>query len=300
MKTISIITNMERDTNLEYTKELAECIDAMGGKVRTSQELAGRIGTGEPCKDDESVLDCSDLVVCLGGDGTFLKAARRIYRKNIPILGINLGNLGFLTEIDKDDIKNAMKHIFSGDFKIEERMMLEVEIYKSGSPKIEDVALNDAVISRGAISRILHVKTYINDVFVDSFPADGLIVSSPTGSTAYTLSAGGPIVEPDTELIIVTPICPHILYSRSFITKADSIVSAVVDESFMHSAMVTIDGQEGYEIRGGDYMKVRKSKHTIKLVRINSRNFFNILRAKIYYRGENLRKDEIQQTCENS
>jgi Predicted sugar kinase len=294
------MTNMERDPNYTYTKKLAESIVALGGIVKINKEIAATIGTGEPCENDESVLECSDMVISLGGDGTFLKAARKIYGKNIPILGINLGNLGFLTEIDRDEIKKAVWHIMNDEFHIEERMMLEVEIIKAGCTVIKDVALNDAVVSRGAISRILHVKTYINDVFVDSFPADGLIVSSPTGSTAYTLSAGGPIVEPDTELIIVTPICPHILYSRSFITKADSVVSAVVDEGFMHNAMVTVDGQEGYEIRGGDSMRVRKSKHTIKLVKINSRNFFNILRAKIYYRGENLRKDEVQQTCENS
>lgn len=292
MKIISIITNLDRDLDLRYTKELAEYILMLGGKVRIDRETAAEIGIGEPC-DDDRLLDCSDMVVCLGGDGTFLKAARKIHTKNIPILGINLGNLGFLTEVDRNEIKDAAERIFKNEYKIEERMMLEVEINSAGKPLIRDYALNDAVISRGAISRILHVKTYINDVFVDLFPADGLIVSSPTGSTAYTLSAGGPIVEPDTDVMIITPICPHILYSRSFITKADSTVKAVVDESFIHNAMVTVDGQEGYEIKGGDSMKVRKSEYTIKLVRINSRNFFNILRAKIYYRGENLRKDEV-------
>ena len=300
MRRIGVITNLEKDADLTHTRELANCIISMGGQVKLTSEMADIIGMGEPCPDDDAVLDCSDMVVCLGGDGTFLKAARKIYKKDIPILGINLGNLGFLTEIDKNAIHHAMEHIFRGDYQIEERMMLEVEINKTGFDVVTEAALNDAVISRGAISRILHVKTYINDVFVDSFPGDGLIVSSPTGSTAYSLSAGGPIVEPDTDLIIITPICPHILYSRSFITKAGSTVTAIVDENFKHNAMVTIDGQEGYEIRGGDSVKVRKSKYAIKLVRINSRNFFNILRAKIYYRGESLRKDEIHQACENT
>ncbi len=300
MRKIGIITNLEKDAELRYTRELAECIISMGGQVKLTSEAADIIGIGESCLDDDAVTDCSDMVVCLGGDGTFLKAARKIYKKDLPILGINLGNLGFLTEIDKNAVHHAMEHIFRGEYQVEDRMMLEVEIHKSGCDTVKDVALNDAVISRGAISRILHVKTYINGVFVDSFPGDGLIVSSPTGSTAYSLSAGGPIVEPDTELIIITPICPHILYSRSFITKAESTVTAVVDENFQHNAMVTIDGQEGYEIRGGDSVLIRKSRHSIKLVRINSRNFFNILRTKIYYRGESLRRDEIQQTRENT
>ncbi len=299
MKTIGILTNLEKDLELKHTKQLAECILAKGGKVRLLSGIAAKIGIGEPCENDDSVVDCSDLVISLGGDGTFLKSARSVYMKEIPILGINLGNLGFLTEIDKDDIPHAVEHIFRGDYTVEERMMLDVAIHSAGRDVIHDVALNDAVISRGAISRILHVKTYINGIFVDSFPSDGLIVSSPTGSTAYCLSAGGPIVEPDTDLIIITPICPHILYSRSFITKADSTVSAVVDEDYQHNAMVTIDGQEGYEIRGGDSVSVKRSRFSIKLVRINTRNFFNILRTKIYYRGESLRKDEIQQTRKN-
>lgn len=297
---IGIITNLEKDPDLKHTSELASCVISMGGEAKLASEVSKIIGIGESCPDDDAVIESSDMVVCLGGDGTFLKAARRIYKKSIPILGINLGNLGFLTEIDKNEIPHAMEHIFKGEYKIEERMMLDVEIHKSGCDIIRDVALNDAVISRGAISRILHVKTYINDAFVDSFPGDGLIVSSPTGSTAYSLSAGGPIVEPDTDLIIISPICPHILYSRSFITKDTSTVTAVVDENFQHNAMVTIDGQEGYDIRGGDSVKISRSEHSIKLISINSRNFFNILRAKIYYRGESLRKDEIQQTRENT
>lgn len=296
MRRIGIITNLEKDAGLKHTGELAKSIISLGGQAVLPSPIAEALGMGEPCTDDDAVVESSDMIVCLGGDGTFLKAARRIYKKDMPILGINLGNLGFLTEIDKNAIHHAMEHISGGDYKVEERMMLKVEINRSGNDVINDVALNDAVISSGSISRILHVKTYINDVFVDSFPGDGLIVSSPTGSTAYTLSAGGPIVEPDTDLIIVTPICPHILYSRSIITKAESTVTAVVDENFQHNAMVTIDGQEGYKIRGGDFVRIKKSEHTIKLVRINTRNFFNILRTKIYFRGESLRKDEIQQT----
>jgi NAD+ kinase len=176
---------------------------------------------------------------------------------------------------------------------VEERMMLETSIIRDNKVIGRDTALNDIVISRGALSRILHVKTYINDVFVDMFPGDGLIVSSPTGSTAYSLSAGGPIVEPDIDLIIVSPICPHILYSRSFITAGDRKVKAVIDEAYSHKAMVTVDGQKGHEIRGGDIIEVKKSIHTIKLIRINPKNFYNILRSKIYFRGESLKNDEV-------
>jgi NAD+ kinase len=298
MKTIGIITNIDRDPDFQYTIQLADSVKRHGGIVRTDAELHARAGIGEPMSEDDIFDDC-DLVVCLGGDGTFLKVAKRVYSKGLPILGINLGNLGFLTEVDRNDIDLAIEQLFNNNYTIEERMMLEAVICRKGEAPIHDIGLNDAVITRGAISRIVHVKTYVNDVFVDSFPGDGLIISSPTGSTAYSLSAGGPIVEPDTNLLLITPICPHILYSRSFVTKADSVVRAVIDEDFKHNAIVALDGQEGHDIRGGDIVEVKRSPYTTKLVKMNSRNFFNILRAKIYYRGESLKKDEIQQTCQN-
>jgi NAD+ kinase len=293
MLKIGIIANVDRDIGFKYTRILADCISEMGGKICIQPNVFAHIGFGESYSDEEELYDNSDLIICLGGDGTFLKVVRKIHNRKLPILGINLGNLGFLTDVDRNDIKTAVGHIFKGEYSLEERLMLETVIKRNGNVIARDVALNDIVISRGAISRILHVKTYINDMFVDNFPGDGLIVSSPTGSTAYTLSAGGPIVEPDTDLIIVTPICPHILYSRSFITTGDRMVRAVVDEDFQHIAMVTVDGQAGYEVIGGDAVEVRKSEHTISLVRINSRNFFTILRTKIYYRGESLKGNEI-------
>lgn len=294
METIGIITNVDRDADFTYTKLLADSIVKRGGRVMMTDELSEKAGIGERCGDEEGVISHSELVVCLGGDGTFLKVARKVYMKELPILGINLGNLGFLTEVDRNDIDLAIDQLFNNKYKIEERMMLEAAICRKGEAPVYDIALNDAVITRGAVSRIIHVKTYINDVFVDSFPGDGLIVSSPTGSTAYSLSAGGPIVDPDTDLLLITPICPHILYSRSFVTNANSVVRAVVNEDFHHNAMVALDGQEGHEIRGGDIVEIKKSPYSIKLVRMNSRNFFNILRTKIYYRGESLKRDEIQ------
>jgi NAD+ kinase len=162
MKTIAIITNCEKDKQLIYTKILSKSILDRGGSVRLLSELSEATGTGEPCPDEDAVLDGSDMVIVLGGDGTFLKAARKVYRRGLPILGINLGNLGFLTEVDRNDIEDAVDHIFRGDFKIEERMMLEAVVKNAGRPEVSDVALNDVVITRGAISRLLHVKLYIN------------------------------------------------------------------------------------------------------------------------------------------
>ncbi len=294
MKRIGIITNSDKDFDYTYTRLLAESIIKRGGHAFMSDVLAEASGAGTGCGSDEDLVMCCDLLVCLGGDGTLLKAARRIYDKDLPIMGINLGNLGFLTEVDRSNIDTTIGQLFEDNYHIEKRMMLEAAVIRSGRETLTDVALNDVVITRGAAARILHLKAYINDMFVDTFPGDGLIISSPTGSTAYSLSAGGPIVEPDTDLMVVTPICPHILYSRSFITKSDSMVRAVVDEVSGHGAMVSFDGQEGHEMAGGDKVEVRKSKYSIKLVKMNTLNFFNILRSKIYYRGESLKKDEVQ------
>lgn len=294
MKKIGIITNSDKDTDYKYTRLVAESIKRHGGSALLSGGPAAASVAGTFCRSDEEVIESCDLLVCLGGDGTLLKVARRIYDKDLPIMGINLGNLGFLTEVDKNNIDTAIGQLFEGNYTLEKRMMLDAVIIRKGKEKVTDVALNDIVITRGATARILHVKVYINDMFVDVFPGDGLIISSPTGSTAYSLSAGGPIVEPDTDLMVVTPICPHILYSRSFITKSDSVVRAVVDEESGHGAIVSLDGQEGLEMTGGDLVEARKSNYSIKLVKMNNLNFFNILRSKIYYRGESLKRDEVQ------
>lgn len=293
MRRIGIITNEQKDRDLRFTRILVESIAANGGHVKIQSDIAGKLGIKDEKLDEEAVLSESDVMICLGGDGTFLKVSRKAHKKELPILGINLGTMGFLTEVEKKDIDEAIIHIINGKYEIETRIMLQAKVLRDGTLLGEDTALNDIVISRGALSRILHVKTYINNVFVDSFPGDGLIVSSPTGSTAYSLSCGGPIVEPDLDLIIVTPICPHILYTRSFITSGTRTVKVIVDESYSHTAMVTVDGQEGYEIRGGDIVEIRKAESTVKLIRINPRDFFSILRKKIYYRGENLRGNEI-------
>lgn len=292
MKTIGIIPNREKDVNFQYTRTLIDNIHRHGGKVILPADVAAELKTDDAVLQGKSDID-ADACICLGGDGTFLKMARDLHRKSIPMMGINLGNLGFLTEIDRNEIENAVNSIFEGNYTIEERMMLEVGIITDGKLTATDTALNDIVISRGAISRILHLKTYVDGVFVDSFPGDGIIISSPTGSTAYSLSAGGPIVEPDMQLMVVTPICPHILYSRSFVTSADKVVRVDVDEGFCHEAMVTVDGQKGYGIRGTDAIEVRKSAHSVRIIRMNSRNFFNILRTKIYYRGEGLKENEV-------
>lgn len=289
MLKIGIIANRDKDEGLKITSLLVKSIRSNGAEPVMADDLAADIGEELQNLHEDEVILKSHLMVCLGGDGTFLKCARKVFGKKIPILGVNLGNLGFLTEVDKNEIDPTVKRLVNGEFDIEERMMLETSIIRDNKEIMNDIVLNDVVISRGWMSRILHLKTYISDKFVDLYPGDGLIISTPTGSTAYSLSAGGPIVEPDVSLIIVTPICPHLLYSRSFITTGERVLKVLVAENNCHGAMVTVDGQNGYELMGGDNIITKKSSQCLKMVRLNDRNFFDVLRSKIYDRGEKIK-----------
>ncbi len=291
MKTIGFAVNRDKDINLKYTSELIRSINDNGGEVRLPMDVADILGFNAQGFPEEEIFSGSDLIISLGGDGTFLQAARKAMPNDIPMLGVNLGTLGFLAEIDKNGIQDAIRKLFNGEFSIEERMLLETSIINGEKAK-KDFALNDIVISRGALSRIVHVKAYINDLFVDSFPGDGLIISTPTGSTAYSLSAGGPIVEPDVDLIILTPICPHILYSRPIITTGERIVKITVDDNY-GNAMMTVDGQKGYNLASGDFIEINRSDRRLKIARVYSRNYFNVLHTKIYERGECFRRNEI-------
>ena len=290
MLKIGIIANRDKDEDFKYTRILIDSIKNNGASAFYSDEVAVQTGSEALNLSENELAGLSDIMICLGGDGTFLKVARSIVGINKPLLGVNLGRLGFLADVDKNDIDSAVKQLVAGDYRIDERMMLETTIIRENKAIAKGIVLNDVVVSRGAISRIIHLKTYINDSFMDLYPGDGLIISTPTGSTAYSLSAGGPLVEPDVDLIIATPICPHLLYSRSFITTGDRVVKVVVDENYQYEAMVTVDGQVGYEVIGGDVIVTKKSQQRFPMIRLNNkRNFFDVLRGKIYDRGESMK-----------
>jgi len=240
------------------------------------------------CTVEFANYECPDdatAIISIGGDGTFLSAARLAYPKDVPVVGINLGTLGFLTEIEPDDMEKKIQMIIDEDFQIENRMALNVVINIQGANPIENFALNDAVISKVSLSKILHLGLSINRQFIDVVSGDGIIVASSTGSTAYSMSAGGPIVEPDLNILLITPICPHALFSRPFITARDRVVKVEVDGS-SENAIATLDGKEGYDLSAGDFLEVSKASKTLKLIRLHDRNFYDILRSKIYKRGE--------------
>jgi NAD+ kinase len=222
-----------------------------------------------------------DLVFVLGGDGTLLGVARHLAVHKLPILGINLGNLGFLSEAEPEDLHSAVDRVLRGDYHLEQRMMIEASIIRNGQVIHENIALNDVGIAKGSFGRMITLSVFVDDMFVDKYSGDGLIVSTPTGSTAYSLSCGGPIVSPNINVILVTPICPHRLNSRPFLVQKNQSVR--VEVSATHNDMgVTIDGQVGYRVERNDTILIRKSQHFTTLIKWQERGFFDVLRQKLH------------------
>ncbi len=223
-----------------------------------------------------------DLGIILGGDGTLLHVAETAARHEVPVIGINLGNLGFLTELTEKEAKPALRAIIGGQVTMEMRSMLKVRLLRNGEPDDYRYALNDVVISKNAADRLLYLSTRADNDYITTYKADGLIVSTPTGSTAYSLSAGGPLVHPGLDTILVTPICPFMLSSRPIILPADKTISSILqaDESGA-AADVIVDGQKGWELRPGDTLEVAKAEHPLHLIVSTEKDYFAILRNKL-------------------
>lgn len=222
-----------------------------------------------------------DLIIVLGGDGSILSAARYCISSGIPILGINLGRLGYMTEMEADEIE-LLRRIFEDDYKIEEREMLDVSVYRKGNQMVfRASALNDAVISNGSVARMIDVELSEGDSVVTVYRADGLIFSTPTGSTAYSMSAGGPIIDPGMNCICVTPICPHVIGARPIIFSGDAVLGArnICDRE--KSLFLTLDGKMNFEIYRGDVVKIKKSTSVTRLIRLKERGFYDALRSKM-------------------
>jgi NAD+ kinase len=221
-----------------------------------------------------------DLIIVVGGDGTILRAARDLAHWEIPILGINVGHKGFLAEIEVEQMDRYLQYLLSGRYDYRERMMLEAIVRRGGKEQARHLALNDIVISRGPFSRIIKLDTYINGEYLESYSGDGIVVASPTGSTGYSLSAGGPIINPALELLIIIPICPHSLYNRAVIITGSESVELKVG-SGQSQAVLTADGQVGLTLEDNDAITVRRAAQKVKLVRFADNSFYRLLRQKL-------------------
>ena len=222
----------------------------------------------------------SDIVIVLGGDGTFLSVARLVKDYSIPIIGVNLGGLGFLTEVKLDEMYDILNDIFNGNYTINERMMLKASLYRGGEKISSYSVLNDVVINKGTLARIIELKTSVNDTFVTKYRADGLIVSTPTGSTAYSLAAGGPIIYPELNCIILTPICPHTLTNRPLVISGNDLITVELN-SLDNDVMITLDGQVGFSLRDEDVVKIEKDEKKTLIISSPKKNYFETLRNKL-------------------
>lgn len=281
-----IITNREKDTGLNLTRQIADYIKRAGktailSSVSTMQALADEVIS-------EGYFDCA---IVLGGDGTIIQTVYDLMTHDIPILGVNLGTLGFLAEIEQQNVYEALVRLFRDDYQIEERIMIEGEIVRSQKNQTNQInqisvfsALNDAVITRKGFSRIISLHIYVNDILVDKFKGDGVIISTPTGSTAYNLSAGGPIVSQGAAVMVITPICPHSLSPRSVVVSAEDTVRVVIGRSKKTQeaeASVSFDGRNEIDLGTDDAVIIKKSKHSTRLVKLNRSGIYEVLRSKL-------------------
>lgn len=280
MKSLGIIANVKKELTKSVVEEITRWASQNKVDVFICEELIPLIGQKENSLPRSQLWETSEVLISLGGDGTMLASARAVGEHQTPILGINLGGLGFLTEITSNDLHNTLNKLKNGDYFIEKRMVLETEI--EGGKRFEQYALNDVVIDKGEVARLFLLHLFTKDKFICSYSADGLILSTPTGSTAYSLAAGGPIINPRMNAIIVSPICPHSLASRPIVFSDNETLKVTVEISSRH-AVLTIDGQVAFGVESGSSVLVRKAKHSVNLIKFRDRSFYEILRRKLHW-----------------
>jgi NAD+ kinase len=280
LKTIGAVVGPRKPEVLKVVCELREWCEARGIELRAADSVAAQARCAPLAESGGELAEDVDLIVVLGGDGTMLGAARMMGARQIPVLGVNFGFLGYLTEFTLEEMFPALENVRRGDFMVERRMMIDVDLNRSGEEAASRRALNDAVVTKAAAARMIEIESYINGMFVNSFRADGMIVATPTGSTAYSLSAGGPIVHPSMSAILLTPICPHMLSNRPAVVPGESVVDLIFKRADPDQ-LLTIDGQPGIELRHDDRITLRRSETTFNLVQPTNRNYFEVLRTKL-------------------
>lgn len=282
MKKVAILPNVEKDKGLETTKRLVHYLEKKGCEPQLSKRVAELAEMPQYAKEEEDLYHYSDLLISLGGDGTLLGIGRRTARFEKPILGINLGTLGFLTAEEKTHAEVAIDKVLSGEYKLEKRMMLECSIAKGEDRTDGIIALNDICITRGNLYKILEFHVYVNNEYVDTLLADGVIICTPTGSTAYNLSAGGPVLKADAQIIAITPISPHTLTSRPIVVSAEDVVTVEVRPSREDTPFtVSADGQDNFTLTGKSVVQIRKADVCTTIIKTKPQSFYDVLRHKL-------------------
>jgi NAD+ kinase len=277
IRTVGLVAKYEEPKAAEMVGWLVPWLKEK--KKRVLVEAGLFKGGAHPCSKKEMVKR-ADLIVVLGGDGTLLSVARLVERPKVPILGVNLGGLGFMTEVAVDELESVLERTLAGDFAVERRMTLEVRVERKRANPKKFRVLNDAVIAKGARSRIIDLEAYVGKEYLCTYRADGLIISTPTGSTAYSLAAGGPILYPSLGAIVLSPICPHTLTNRPIVVSSKSTIRVVV-RSGGNTVFLSPDGQQGVVLKDGDIVEARDYGVPVSLVKAPSRGYFEILRDKL-------------------
>lgn len=280
MTKFGIIINKVKDKDFKFTTELIRLLQKLNCEFYLTDEIAKSIHLEKLALTEKELYKLCDIIIAIGGDGTMLSVSRNVMKYGVPILGINMGHLGFITEVETKDVFTALQKVIANDYNIENRMMIEADIYEESKIVKTLYSLNDICISKGALAKIITLGVYINNNYFDIYNADGLLVSTPTGSTAYSLSAGGPIVAPNANIMLITPICPHTLASRTMVVSNDDIVRVHISEE-CEKAYLTADGQKSLQLFGGDNVIIKKAPYCAKFVKVSNMSFYDVLRKKM-------------------
>ncbi len=283
MKKVILTPNPYRDQDFSTVRQAMQILRESGMEVRLC--LPFEVDRNHELPKDlrfyrlERELPGAAMVVCFGGDGTILHMAKAATRQGIPILGVNIGTMGFMAELESTELAK-LRHLATGDYTIDERMMLDVTVHRDRDIIFHDIGLNDVVITKGAIARIVHLEIRCDGVPALECGGDGVIVATPTGSTAYSLSAGGPIVEPEAQNLIITPICAHDVGSRCIVTSEKRVITVGLTHNARRNAFLSVDGGKALRMNLGDVATIRKSKLSTKLIRLQDRSFFDVVSTK--------------------
>lgn len=278
MKRVGVFAKRNHPDAAELAARVASWLQERQVEVFLEEELASDLNTSG--YSESEIPSLVDMIIVLGGDGTLISVARAVGVLNTPILGVNLGSLGFLTEITRQELFKVLSEVLEGRYTVSDRLMLEAVVSRNGDVANRYQLLNDVVINKGALARIIDMELYVNESYLTTFKADGLIISSPTGSTAYNMAAGGPIIYPGTDCFVITPICPHMLTNRPMIVPADSVIR--IEVKFTDEDVVlTADGQVGMPLKGGDIVEVHRSVSRTRLILSPDKEYFEVLRTKL-------------------
>lgn len=277
-----IVTNTAKDKDFAFTNSIIKYLETKGKTCYTQSKDAVK-NTNYNYTNADMVPKDTECVIVLGGDGTLIQAARDLSKLELPLLGINIGTLGFLADIDREQAFPAIDRVLAGDYEIDERMMLEGKAYRDGELIYSNVALNDVVINRSGALRVIDFEIYVNDEYLTSYTADGLIISTPTGSTAYNLSAGGPIAQPNSDLIILTPVCPHKINQRSIILDSFDEICVKMSPSRCNEEerVASFDGELHTNLVSGDKVIVTRASRKAKIIKTSKLSFFQVLGKKM-------------------